>query len=258
MHGKFGWYELMTTDVAGAEAFYAAVVGWTAKAMGSGLDGGEYTVFSAGEYGVAGMLALTEAMKAGGARPGWLGYIVADDVDASVDALVKAGGKVHRAAADVPGMLRFAVVADPQGVVVIVFTPNPAMQAPPPPPPSTPGLFGWSELVTTDWQAAFDFYSGLFGWTKAMAVDMGPMGTYQTFAAGADQSVGGMMNKPEAVPAPYWAYYILVDAIGAAIERLKTAGGTLINGPHPVPGGMFIAQGLDPQGAMFSLLSATE
>jgi uncharacterized protein len=26
--GRFGWYELITTDIAGAKAFYAEVMGW--------------------------------------------------------------------------------------------------------------------------------------------------------------------------------------------------------------------------------------
>lgn len=257
MHGKFGWYELMTNDVKGAAAFYGAVVGWTAQAQGGG--GMDYTVFSAGDYGVAGMMALTPEMIAGGGRPGWLGYIVADDVDATVADLTRAGGKVHKGPQDVPGMLRFAVVADPQGVVFTVFTPDPRMEAPPPPPANTPGHFGWRELVTDDWQASWSFYAGLFGWKKGMAVDMGPMGTYQTFGATEGDGIGdigGMMNKPPGVPMPsYWTYYINVEAIGGAIERLTAAGGKVINGPHVVPGGTIIVQAMDPQGAMFSLMS---
>ncbi|HEV3493415.1 MAG TPA: VOC family protein, partial [Reyranella sp.] len=46
-----------------------------------------------------------------------------------------------------------------------------------------------------------------------------------------------------------------VDGIGAAMERLKAGGGSVINGPMEVPGGNWIVQGLDPQGAMFSLVS---
>ena len=252
MHGKFAWYELITPDVTAAQAFYGAVTGWTAATM----EGSGYTVFSVGDHGVAGALGLTDEMRAMGARPSWLGYVVVDNVDATVEALAKAGGKVHRGPTDVPGMLRFAVVADPRGATFMVFTPDPRMDPPPPPPRGTPGLFGWSELVATDWEAAFGFYSGLFGWTKAMSVDMGPMGTYQTFAAADGEPIGGMMTKPPEMPGPpLWAHYILVDSIDAAIGRLKTAGGSVINGPHPVPGDMFIAQALDPQGAMFSLLS---
>jgi predicted enzyme related to lactoylglutathione lyase len=89
---------------------------------------------------------------------------------------------------------------------------------------------------------------------------MGPMGTYQTFGLdGRDGrgDIGGMMKTPPGAPATgWWAYYIHVDALGAAIERVKSAGGSIVNGPHEVPGGGWIAQGLDTEGAMFSLVSA--
>src|SRR5690606_24042601 len=42
----FFWYELMTTDVEGAKAFYAEVVGWTPRAFEGGQD---YTVLGAGQ-----------------------------------------------------------------------------------------------------------------------------------------------------------------------------------------------------------------
>ena len=38
-HGKFVWYELMTTDMAAAETFYKDVVGWNAR--DSGMPGTE-------------------------------------------------------------------------------------------------------------------------------------------------------------------------------------------------------------------------
>ena len=31
--GKFGWYELMTSDTEAAGKFYSSVVGWTTKEM---------------------------------------------------------------------------------------------------------------------------------------------------------------------------------------------------------------------------------
>jgi hypothetical protein len=66
---------------------------------------------------------------------------------------------------------------------------------------------------------------------------------------------GGMMTKPPMVPVPVWGYYFNVDTIQAAIERVKAGGGTIVNGPHQVPGGQWIVQGVDPQGANFALVS---
>ena len=46
-HGRFTWYELVTSDVEAAKAFYAEVVGWdTTDASISGLA---YTLFTAGK-----------------------------------------------------------------------------------------------------------------------------------------------------------------------------------------------------------------
>ena len=83
---------------------------------------------------------------------------------------------------------------------------------------------------------------------------MGPMGTYQLFAAGGPP-IGGMMTKFESVPAPFWLHYFTVDAIDAAAARVRAKGGEVLNGPHEVPGGSWIIQCRDPQGAMFALVS---
>ena len=43
-HGRFVWYELMTTDMEGAKAFYANVVGWGAR--GASMPGPAYSLFT--------------------------------------------------------------------------------------------------------------------------------------------------------------------------------------------------------------------
>ncbi|MDB5458298.1 MAG: Glyoxalase/bleomycin resistance protein/dioxygenase [Caulobacteraceae bacterium] len=251
--GAFVWYELMTTDAPAAEAFYRGVVGWGSR--DASPPGMAYTALLAGDSAVAGLLTLPPPALAGGARPVWIGYVAVDDVDAYADRFAKAGGAVHRAPADIPGVGRFAMVADPQGAPLALFKPFEGMEAQPPV-VDRPGAVAWRELIAADAQAAFDFYAGLFGWTKSRVFDMGAFGAYQLFAyGGGGEDVGGMMNKPPSVPVPFWTFYFQVDGIGAAIERLQAGGGTLINGPHQVPTGSWIAQGLDPQGALFSLVS---
>jgi uncharacterized protein len=54
-------------------------------------------------------------------------------------------------------------------------------------------------------------------------------------------------------PRPYWAIYFRVDDIDAAGARLTAAGGTIAFGPQQVPGGGWIINAIDPQGAMFSV-----
>src|SRR4051794_35149080 len=55
--GKFGWYELMTSDTKAAGKFYSDVVGWTTQEMPSS-DGSQYTTFNVNNVGLAGMLNI--------------------------------------------------------------------------------------------------------------------------------------------------------------------------------------------------------
>jgi uncharacterized protein len=250
--GKFAWYELMTSDTKAAGKFYSDVVGWTTHEMPS--DGGmEYTTFNVGEVGMAGMLKLE-------GHTGWIGYIHVDDVDAHAQRVVDAGGKLWRGPVDVPGMLRFAVMSDPQGAAIAIFTPNPAMPSPLRPEPPAVGTIGWHELYTSDLEGGFDFYHKLFGWTKLSDMDMGPMGVYRIFDQGSKKEMGdgGMMAKPEHVPVSSWAFYFHVDSIGAAVKRVNAGGGKVLNGPMQVPGGAWVINGQDPLGANFSLVSDKE
>jgi uncharacterized protein len=63
------------------------------------------------------------------------------------------------------------------------------------------------------------------------------------------------MTKPPTVPMPAWSYYFNVDGIDAAIARVQGGGGKVVNGPMEVPGGSWIAQCLDPQGAFFCMVA---
>lgn len=253
-HGRFVWYELMTTDAAGATSFYGDVVGWTPE--DTGMSGTTYTMLKAPDRPVAGLMALNDEMKAAGARPGWVGYIAVDDVDAAAEQVTAKGGTIHRAPGDIPNVGRFAVAADPYGAVFCLFRGSPDMPAPPPAPMGAPGHVGWHELMAGELEGAFAFYSGLFGWQKAEAMDMGPMGIYQLFTTGGADATGGMMTKPEQIPACFWLYYFAVEGtIEAAVERVKSGGGQVVNGPMEVPGGAWIIQALDPQGVLFAVVA---
>jgi len=253
--GAFVWYELMTSDPAAATAFYSQALGWSAA--DSGMPGMSYTLVSAGPARVGGIMAIPEQARAMGAAPGWIGYIAVADVDAAAARVVAAGGAVHHAAEDIPGVGRFAAMADPHGASFILFRGAPGDEAPPAAPPGTPGHVGWHELHAGDGPAAFDFYAGQFGWEKHEGMDMGPAGVYQMFGpvGSAGVSIGGIMTKTAETPHPHWLYYFNVEAIDAAVERVLGAGGKVVSGPMEVPGGRWIINGVDPQGALFALVA---
>ncbi|HEY2835714.1 MAG TPA: VOC family protein, partial [Rhizomicrobium sp.] len=147
MPSQFFWHELMTTDTKAAEKFYGDVVGW--RATDSGVPGETpYTLFNVGDRGIAGMLKITPDMAQNGARPGWLGCVSVDNVDEALSRLKQEGGKAFMGPQEVPNVIRFAMVADPQGAPFYIA--KGLMEAPPPLPMGTPGTVGWNELMASD------------------------------------------------------------------------------------------------------------
>ena len=247
--GSFIWYDVMTSDMQAAERFYGKVVGWEPQQFPGETP---YTVLNlpGSQTGVGGIMPSPE-----GAPKMWNGYIYVDDVDDYAQRVTEAGGAIHRQPWDIPGVGRMAVAADPQGAMFMLYKPTPPEGgAPPMPEDEAIGTIGWRELMTTDWQGAFDFYSKLFGWSVDHDFDMGEMGLYQLFNVDGEPT-GGMMDKPAQMPAPAWQFYFNVPAIDAAAGRVTGHGGKLLMGPMQVPGGQWIVQCQDPQGARFALVA---
>jgi uncharacterized protein len=250
-HGKFVWYELLTTDPEQAAKFYSTVIGWEAK--DASIPNVPYTLLSIGGESAAGLMAMPEALRSTGAKPLWLGYVGVDDVD-KISALATAkGATLHKGPQDIPNVGRFAVLADPQGSLFALFKSNTSESASPPQ-MRNPGHGGWHELIAPNAQDAFTFYESLFGWSKADALDMGPMGTYQIFAYNG-MPIGGMMTCPQSQAPTGWTYYFNVRDIQDTQSRIESAGGTVQMGPQEVPGGSSIIQGLDPQGGRFAVVA---
>jgi uncharacterized protein len=249
--GRFVWHELMTSDPKAAQDFYKEVVGWdTAPFEGAPM---EYTMWMAGQQPVGGVMDIPKEAKDMGTPPNWLAYVAVPNVNETIELTKKLGGGVYNGPITMPNVGTFAILHDPQHAAFAVITGEGEN-----PPESDPQQleFSWHELMTTDYKAADDFYGKLFGWETKSEFDMGPeMGTYHMF--GRDRfTYGGMMNKPEFVPAPpHWLHYVQVDSADAAAERAEKAGGKVVNGPMEVPGGDRIAQIIDPQGAAFAVHS---
>ncbi len=140
---------------------------------------------------------------------------------------------------------------DPQGAAFSIYEPASLPQQPESDPQT--GGVSWHELYTTGADAAMKFYTELFGWRPTESMDLGPMGKYHEF--GRAFPLGGMMNKPAAMAQapPHWSFYFRVPDVHAGAERVKANGGQVLNGPMEAPGGDWIVNCMDPQGAAFSL-----
>ncbi len=254
VRGRLLWFELMTTDLAAAERFYSAVVGWTVKRSTNGPM--PYTEWlRPGDVPVGGAMTLPPQLT--GVPPHWMIYIGVDSFDAGVAHATKLGATTLSPVIDVPNVGRMQTLKDPQGAPFSIYQPN----EPPPPAADAPavGDASWLELYTTDSAAALAFYRDLFGWQSTEDMDMGEMGVYRMFGQSA-RSLGGMMTKVgDMADLPTaWVVYFWVPEIRAAATRVTDNGGTVVNGPMQVPGGTWILQGTDPQGAFFSLNAPKE
>ncbi|OKO83630.1 VOC family protein [Bradyrhizobium sp. AS23.2] len=248
--GPFVWYELLTTDMPSAAAFYAEVVGWAVKdASGPELA---YTLLTAGDAPVVGLMALPEEGVRMGATPRWLGYVAVDDMDARAAQIRRLGGAILVSPTD-SNIGRIAVVADPQGATFALVT-GLTYGGSQPGGLDEPGRVGWHELLAEDRGRIFPFYGELLGWQKA------PDGSdqasvYELFSA-AGQTIGGMLTKLPSVSHASWLYYFNVDDVGAAAMRVKAGGGRILLGPIELPDGCWIVRCVDPQGALFALQGA--
>ena len=245
--GCFAWYELMTTNMAGAETFYGNVVGW--RAQDASTPNLAYKLLSAGKVPLGGLIDLPEEGRRMGAWPRWMGYIEVNDVEATADRIKRLGGTVHVPPTNTNiGLI--AVVADPQTATFgLVKGLKPGRQQPAE--SGKPGRVGWHELRAADGEKAFAFYGEIFGWQETQA-EISQTVTYQLFSSGG-LTLGGMFTKPADEPIPFWLFYFNVEDIDAALARVKAGGGHVSEGTLELSDGSRVARCTDPQGAAFAL-----
>ena len=254
---SFIWYELMTTDAAAAKRFYDPIVGWSIAADQVAPDV-NYRMINRADGGMAGgLLELTKEMQDGGARPTWLGYLHAADVDAKVEEIKADGGQVLMAPWDQPDVGRLAMVTGPDGAPFYLMDPIP----PEGQPDAVSDVFSvdrpqhvrWNELWSGDPAKSIDFYKRRFGWAQEGDMDMGEMGKYQ-FVQHNGVGIGAVMPTMPDMPRSMWNFYIGVDDIDRAADAVRSGGGQIVNGPMEIPGGEYALNGVDPQGALFGLV----
>ncbi|TXC70309.1 VOC family protein [Sphingomonas ginsenosidivorax] len=244
------WFELTTPDDAKAQAFYAATIGWTIAPSGM-AEHGEYLIATAPDgAAVAGIMTPAPGAPS---LSGWSIYFGTPDVDAAAAKVRDLGGSIPVAPMDIPGVGRFAIAADPQGVGFLLMTGESSD-------PSTAFAQGtqhghgvWVELATPDPDGALAFYGALFGWTREGAMPMGPMGDY-VFLGSGEARPGAVMSSTTTGAPARWNWYAYVPDIDAAIAAATDLGGTLLQGPDPIPGGDYSANVGDTSGAQIGLV----
>ncbi|WP_394652439.1 VOC family protein [uncultured Sphingomonas sp.] len=257
------WFELNTPDAVATADFYAAVAGWRIAPSAVAEHGGYHIASATDGTGIAGIMTPPPEAPAHG---GWSTYFAVDDVDAQAARITELGGSVSFGPIDIPHVGRFAVVADPQGVVFFIMkgaSPEDSHAFRQSGSGDTLGHGVWIELATPDPDAAFAFYGALFGWEKSGAMPMGPMGEYAFIggsaagpecAAGETTAPGAIMSSALTGAPARWNWYVHVPDIDAAIATAQDRGGTVLHGPNPIPGGDHTAMIADPHSSQIGLV----
>ena len=248
-HGVPSWVDVGSPDVDATVAFYSALFGWDVP------EGPPET----GGYRIATLRGKTVAGVGPQMNPGppaWSTYVNVANADEVIGRVKDNGGTVLMEPMDVMDVGRMAFFADPAGAVIGVWQPgsHPGAGL-----VNEPGTYCWSELMTTDVDGAAKFYGAVFGWGAEGAGPPGGPVMYTEWKVGG-RSVGGMMAKPDTMPAeipPYWGVYFAVADADATVAKIEELGGSVMMGPEDIEPGRF-AVASDPTGAVFSILELKE
>jgi len=242
------WFDLMTSDRAGAVAFYGQLFGWQVTA--GDPEYGHYGMCQLDGDNVAGLGPLPPGAAF---PPAWTIYFASADAAHTARAITEAGGRLVVAPMEVPAAGVMVIATDPTGAVFGVWEPRGHVGATR---VHEPGAMAWCEVNTRDAARAASFYATVFG-LEARPMD-NPHMVYQTLHKG-EVAAAGVLQMTEAwgdLP-PHWMPYFQVVDCDASAARGKELGGAVMHGPFDTPFGR-MAVIRDPQGAVFMIMTRPE
>lgn len=154
-NGVTCWIAAEERDPVAASRFYGRLFGWTFRNI---VPPGA-PVYSMAALDGSDVGAITVTGDSGFAR--WVTFVATDDVDETAAEIELAGGTVLAAPRDAGNDGRTATVLDPLGAEFRLWQAkdHPGSQV-----VNSPGTWNFSDLQSTDPDAAKRFYSRVFGW----------------------------------------------------------------------------------------------
>jgi predicted enzyme related to lactoylglutathione lyase len=241
--GEFCWINMLTPEPALAREFFGKLLGWKFTAlppMGQAIkvDG----------HDIGGLFDLNGPSTPAGTPPHIGVMVKVDSADETVRLVSALGGRAQPAF-DIMDEGRMAVCFDPNGAAFDIWEPRNTQGTDVD--STLHGAPSWFETLTTDVDAAADFYAGLFGW------DPEPMGGshYTTFRLGSDL-VGGMMRITPDMGgiAPHWGVYFTVSKVDEAEHQAMRMGASICVPSQEVPGVGRFCGIISPQGVPFYVI----
>jgi len=240
------WIDLMTSRPERSREFYTRLFGWTYEEGDQETYGGYITAFANGSP-VAGMMKNDDDS---GYPDVWTTYLRVEDIHATAEAALAAGGQVLMPPMEVPGQGHMAMIADVGGAAVGAwqFGGHTGFQS-----TGEPGTPYWHELHTRNYAPSVKFYQDVFGWDTDVMSDTEDF-RYTTLGSGRDSRAGIMDASsylPEGVPSN-WQTYFAIENTDAGVEIATSLGGQVVHPGEDTPFGR-IAALTDPTGALFRI-----
>jgi predicted enzyme related to lactoylglutathione lyase len=243
--GRIIWHDLVTQDMAAAKRFYGEIFGWTFRDVPIG--GGQYALASLDGTPVAGIITA----PAGARVAQWVSYFSVEDVDASLDVVKAAGGKVWLGPVEIPGRGRAALVTDGEGAPLAIARPTGGD-----PPVAPVPLHGWlwADLWSRNGEAAGVFYGKLFGYRATIVPAPLEPRPYTVFQR-EETSFAGLLAIPAGLDGvkPNWLPMLRVKDVRVPVARASELGGRVILAPRADLRNGTAAIIADPSGAAVSL-----
>jgi predicted enzyme related to lactoylglutathione lyase len=190
----------------------------------------------------------------------WTTYVWVDDVDATVAKALEAGGSVLKEPFNALDGGRIAVIADPAGAALGIWSPGTHKGAQL---VNEPSAYAMSALMTSDAEGSKRFYAEVFGWsTETFEMGEGEMVMWLVtgYVGGEPEQpvrrdvVAAMLPLNGDGPPPHWNVDFWIAGIDAAAGTVEELGGQVLTPPYDIPGtGLRQGVFMDPQGATFSL-----
>src|SRR5512140_2310473 len=227
--GTFCWPELATTDADSAKALYGALFGWTFDDQ-TPEPGATYSGARRAGKDVAALYVLPESQRQLGVVAHWRSYAAVKSADESALRAKVLGGTTVGGPVDVGPNGRMAIVKDPQGATLCLWEAraHPGAQV-----VGEVGTLCWTELATTDIDAAGHFYASLFGWAIKKQ-ETGPQAYTEVWKG--PRPAGGMtaIGKEQVAIEPTWSVYFRVADCDAAVAKARALGARVLREPDDI------------------------
>ncbi|WP_112134191.1 VOC family protein [Glycomyces dulcitolivorans] len=253
------WADSLTSDLRADTAFFEGLFGWSSEDAGE--EFGNYTTFSlpgAEPRPVMGIMPAPPGMAP--SKTLHLQFKVGS-CDASVGEARRLGASLDAGPEDVGGMLRFAMLSDPNGAsfgVVEALDPATGFGA-----WGEPNAIAWAEYHFDGVPAeAMRFYQELLGWNVDVPPWEDPANPrpYASLSPGGGGAEFGGCHAAESfekgIPSQ-WSVMVAVGDADAVAARARDLGGTVAAEPMDVPG-LRIAGVAAPSGTVVGVHSPRE